>query len=63
VDKEHPLDRSDVVINHLRQKEGKTFKEEVTIDSHGNLSWRPAEFFDQAEKDLSDIVKRRFGPS
>jgi predicted ATPase len=61
VDDLHPLERGDVVINHLRQLEGKTVKEEVTVDSHGNLSSRPDEFFDQAEKDLAEIIKRRFG--
>jgi predicted ATPase len=60
IDTRHPVDRKDVVINHLRLSGERLLKEEVTIDDHGSLSARPPEFFDQAEHDLAEIVKRRF---
>lgn len=63
VDEGHPLSGENVIINHLRNEEGRTIKEEVTIDPRGNLSRRPDEFFDQSEKDLAAIVKRRFPSS
>jgi predicted ATPase len=60
VDDQHPLDASKVTINHLRLVDGQVAKEEVTIDANGNLSSRPKEFFDQAEHDISAIVRRKF---
>ncbi len=60
VDDSHPLDRRDVVINHLRIEGGVVAKEEVSIDHRGNLSSRPREFFDQAEHDIGAIVRKRF---
>jgi predicted ATPase len=60
VEKEHPLNRESVVINHLSLFEGKVTKREIGILESGALSSHPTEFFDQAELDLSAIVKSRF---
>jgi predicted ATPase len=60
VDEQHPLEREDVIINHLRLVDGRLNKEEVIIDQKGGLSSRPPEFFDQAEHDLAAIVSKRF---
>jgi predicted ATPase len=60
IDPKHPLKRTNVVINHLRQVERQLSKQEIKIDARGSLSSRPAEFFDQAEIDLAKIVKQRF---
>jgi predicted ATPase len=63
VDESHPFERESLVINHLRLLAGAISKEEIVIDSKGSLSSRPDEFFDQAENDLAEIVRKRFGPA
>jgi predicted ATPase len=56
----HPLRREDVIINHLSLANGAVQKEQIEITDRGNLSSRPHDFFDQAERDIAAIVKSRF---
>jgi predicted ATPase len=60
VEDAHPLSRQDVVINHLTLEDGAVKTNEIKINESGNLSLRPRSFFDQAELDVSAIIKSRF---
>lgn len=60
LDDAHPISREDVIIHHLFVADNGTNKEEIRIEENGNLSSRPAAFFDQAELDIAAIVKSRF---
>jgi predicted ATPase len=60
LDETHPIGREGVVIHHLFVDDSMTIKEEIRIEESGNLSSRPAAFFDQAELDMAAIVRRRF---
>ncbi len=52
--------REKIVINHLSRR-GRPVVSPIIINANGELSHRPQDFFDQTEKDLAEIVKRRFG--
>jgi predicted ATPase len=52
--------REKIVINHFSRR-GRPVVSPITISAYGELSHRPPDFFDQTEKDLAEIVKRRLG--
>lgn len=52
--------REKIVINHLSRR-GRPVVSPIIINANGELSHRPHDFFDQTEKDLAEIVRRRLG--
>jgi predicted ATPase len=59
VDNSHPLRRQDVAIHSLAITEAGPSAEPIMIDGRGALSRHPPDFFDQAEKDIASIIRRR----
>lgn len=59
-DREHPLQSDDVIIHYFdRDNEGAPSVEAIRVNSRGNLSKWPVGFFDQFERDLAEILKKR----
>jgi predicted ATPase len=50
---------SEVMINHFGRRREQLL-EQIAISPRGELSNHPIDFFDQAEKDLGEIVRQRF---
>ncbi|MBF0613453.1 MAG: DUF3696 domain-containing protein, partial [Magnetococcales bacterium] len=60
LDDRHPLQKEQLIIHHLENTPDGTVVHEIGINERGGLTQHPADFFDQAEKDLANIVRRRF---
>ncbi|WP_262296842.1 DUF3696 domain-containing protein [Microvirga sesbaniae] len=54
------LSREKILINHFSRTDGPVLSR-IEITARGELSAHPKDFFDQTEKDLAEIVKRRLG--